>query len=285
MNKTPGHGVNLSYYEFGATSLFACQADQRFSYCLYVPTGYDEAGTARYPLAVLIHGTERGAQRYRDEFIEFADAHQCIILAPLFPCGITEPGELDNYKFIQFHDIRFDHVLLAMVDEVAARYRLDAGRFMIHGFSGGGHFVHRFLYLHPRRLVAASIGAPGMVTLLDAGKRWWVGTGDLQQVFGSAVDLAAMRSVAIQMIVGAEDRETWEITVPEISPRWMPGVNECGTTRIERLEALRDSFVAHGLEVRFDVIPGVAHEGWRPALLDGVKDFFARVLVRERAAA
>jgi hypothetical protein len=65
----------------------------------------------------------------------------------------------------------------------------------------------------------------------------------------------------------------------------MPGVNECGRTRIERLKALRDSFLEHGIDVRYDVIPGVAHEGYRPALLSAVKDFFSKALVRERATA
>ena len=30
-----GHGVKLSFYDFGATPFFASQFDQRFSYCLY----------------------------------------------------------------------------------------------------------------------------------------------------------------------------------------------------------------------------------------------------------
>ena len=33
-------------------------------------------------------------------------------------------------------------------------------RFALFGYSGGGHFVHRFFMLHPQRLWALSIGAP-----------------------------------------------------------------------------------------------------------------------------
>lgn len=280
MKTSSGHGVKLSYYEFGATTFFASRIDPRFPYCLYVPKSYEEAGTTRYPLLALIHGTERGAQRYRDEFIDFAEARQCMVLAPLFPAGIDEPGELDNYKFIEYHGIRFDRVLLGMVAEIAERYRLAADRFLIHGFSGGGHFVHRFLYLHPQRLLAASIGAPGMVTLLNDAESWWVGTRDLARVFGSALDIDAMKAVAIQMIVGGEDKETWEITVPESSPRWMPRVNDCGKTRIDRLRALQASFAAKDIEARLDIVPGVAHEGWRPELLQAVKRFLAESLQR-----
>lgn len=271
----------LLYYEKGSTSQFACATDQRFSFCLHVPHDYDEAAADRWPLIVLIHGTERGSQKYRDLFAQFADQERAIVLSPLFPCGIDEPLDLENYKFIEYRGIRFDRVLLSMVEQIGKRYRLDAQRFLIHGFSGGGHFVHRFLYLHPGRLRAASIGAPGMVTLLDSTLPWWVGTADLERHFGIGVDVAAMREVAIQMAVGDADTETWEITVPPQSRLYMPGVNDAGRTRIERLRSLAASFEREGITVRFDLVPQVKHEGWHPRFLQTVQDFFAGVL-RER---
>ena len=206
------------------------------------------------------------------------------MLAPLFPCGIIDRGEGDNYKFIKFHDIRYDRVLLAMVDEIAERYRVDTRRLLIHGFSGGGQFVHRFLYLHPQRIAAASIGAPGRITLLDDKLPWWLGTRDFIDEFGIAPDLAALRKVAVQMIVGAEDKDTWEITMTPDSPKWMPGANDGGVTRIERITTLRDSFVRNGIAVQLDVVPGVAHEGVHPVLFGRVTDFFAAVLHRGAAA-
>lgn len=282
MRKTPGHGVILSYYGFGRTTMFACQADQRFSYCLYVPDGYDEAGTETCPLIVVVHGTNRTAQEYRDHFAGFAEAHRCVVLAPLFPAGIVEPGELNNYKFLAFHDIRFDRLLLAMVDEVAARYRIEAERFLLHGFSGGGHFAHRFFYLHPSRLLGVSIGAPGMVTLLDRERDWWCGVRDLERIFGQAIDEAALRQVPVQMVIGGEDTETWEITVEPGGRYWMPGANDAGQTRLDRLASLRASFERAGIAVRHDVVPGVGHNGY--AILEPVKAFFAETLAMSRDA-
>lgn len=273
----PERQARLSFYERGETSMFACRFDQRFSYCMYVPGRYEESD-AEYPLVIPVHGSGRGAQRYRKEFAEFAELHQCIVLAPLFPCGIIEPRETDNYKFIKFHDIRYDRVLLAMVDEVAERYRVSGDRFLMHGFSGGGQFVHRFLYLHPERLAAASIGAPGRVTLLDDTLPWWVGTRDFSREFGIEPDLGALRQVAVQMIVGADDTETWEITMTESSPRWMPEANASGSTRVERLTSLRDSFLRNQIAVQFDLVPGVGHEGCHPALIGRVKEFFSGVI-------
>jgi hypothetical protein len=82
------------------------------------------------------------------------------------------------------------------------------------------------------------------------------------------------------MIVGDADLETWEITHREGGPHWMAGANDAGRTRPERLAALRASFEAAGVAVRFDVLPGVSHD--RTKVLSKVQDFFADVLGRRR---
>ena len=276
MSTTPpprqGHGVKLSFYDFGATPFFASQFDQRFSYCLYVPPDYDEAGTKAYDLAVIVHGTGRTAAQYRDRFADFAQRNDCIVLAPLFPVGIIEPGDLANYKRIQFHDIRYDHVLLSMVDETIAKYRINGHRFLLYGYSGGGQFCQRFFMLHPERLQAVSIGAPGVVTLLNQDYDWWVGVRDVPARFGRAIDIGAMREVAVQTLVGTEDTATWEITIPRDSKLWMPGAELQGDNRIQRIEALAASFEAHGVKVRRDTAPGVAHEPFK--VIEAVESFF-----------
>lgn len=266
----------LAYYDKGATPFFALGSDARVSYCLYVPPSYDEHSDKAYQLIVMMHGTERGAATYRDKMADYANAMDMIVLAPLFPCNLLGPGDLDNYKLIAAGDMRFDRLLLGMIDEVAAKYRLVDERFMLHGFSGGGHFAHRFAFLHPERLRAVSIGAPGVVTLLDTERDWWVGIRNLADVFGQDLNRAALREVPVQMVVGEQDLETWEITIPEESSWWMEGANSAGRTRIERLESLRQSFEAAGITVRFDQVPGIAHDGW--AVLEPVKAFFTQCL-------
>jgi poly(3-hydroxybutyrate) depolymerase len=261
------------YYHSGATTVFAYGADQRFSYCLYLPERTD-TGDAM-PLVVLVHGTERGNAAYRDAFASFAERHGCAVLAPLFPAGIDDPEDLHNYKFIAYHGIRYDRVLLGMVDEVAARYPVDGSRFCLHGFSGGGQFTHRFLYLHPDRLAAASIGAPGRITRLDGDQPWWLGTRGFAEEFGQGIDLAALARVPVQMVVGDRDTDTWEITNPG-GTNWMDGAEKTGRTRIERLRTLQADFEEHGVAVRFDLVPGVAHSG--TGVLDAVRGFFSDVL-------
>lgn len=272
MTQTP---KKLSYYEYGATTLYACQYDQRFSYCAYIPKNYDENGSSTYNLAVIVHGTDRPAQQYRDAFIHFAEATNTIILAPLFPGGITEPSDLDSYKFIKFGGIHYDHILLAMVEEITGKYRIASNKFLLHGFSGGGHFAHRFFYFHPDRLLGVSIGAPGIITYLDTTKPWYVGVGDMEQQFGMSLQLEQMRRVPVQMVIGGEDVDTWEINVKD-SPLWMDGLDAFGQTRLERLRALRDNYEREGISVRYDEVPQVAHEGFK--ILEPVKEFFSIIL-------
>jgi dienelactone hydrolase len=266
----------LSAYHYGKTAVFAAQADQRASYCLYVPTSYEDDAAEPYPVVVAMHGTLRTFQAYRDGFADFAEANRAVVLAPLFPAGVGRAGDPDGYKFIEFEGIRYDELLLAILDEVAALYRLDVERVLLHGFSGGAHFAHRFLYLHPERLRAVSIGAPGAVTLLDFDRPWWIGVADVEERFGRAVDVDALRRVAVQTVVGELDTETWEITIPQGSWKWMPGANDSGVTRIDRIRALADSLEAAGIAVRRDVVPRIGHSGTKA--LGPVKEFFAEQL-------
>ena len=82
----------LNYYGIGATPMFACQADPRFSYCLYVPDRYIDEQDRVWPLVVLVHGTDRPAQGYRDAFADFAVAKKCIVMAPSFRAGSQRRG-------------------------------------------------------------------------------------------------------------------------------------------------------------------------------------------------
>lgn len=283
MRNVSGHGQKLSYYDFGHTTVYASRLDQRFAYCAYVPDDYEEDGDKTYPLAVIVHGTERGMQAYRDAFADFAEAHGVIILCPLFPTNICFPGDLSSYKMLRAGDLHYDAIMLDMIAEMQEKYRIEGDRVMMYGFSGGGHFTHRFLYLHPERLLAASIGAPGVVTLLDFDHDFWVGVRDFEKVFGKPVDLEAIRKVAVQMVIGGDDLETWEITITPDDAWYMPGADRAGANRNDRMRSLKQSFEQHGIRVRHDIVPGITHDDHE--LIGKVKDFFAETLgaIRERS--
>lgn len=251
----------FSEYELGATGAIACQMDQRFSYCLYVPRRLIEQGqlhSAR--ILVAIHGTGRGNQTVRDYFIELADELGLIVVAPLFPIGIIEPDDRDSYKYVEFRGIRFDLVLLAMVNEVRQKYGLAEDSISVFGFSGGAHLAHRLVYLHPNQLAAVSVCAPGSPTLLDRTRDWWIGIRDIEQRFNVVVDLPAMRDIAVHLAVGGDDLDCSEITHSPSSRNWLPGANDTGKTRVERLRTLSASLHDNQLNVTTEILSGVAHE-------------------------
>lgn len=256
----------FGWHDHGVTPYTASQVDPRFSYMLYIPNGYKENGTETCELLVLIHGTERRPDVFIENMRDFADKNRVILLAPLFPINTHGRQDLENYKLIEYKATRYDLILLSMVDETASKYRLAGSTFSMHGFSGGGHFVHRFFYLHPHRLRSISIGAPGLVTLIDNTADWWVGTRDLYRRFNVKMNLPAMRRVRVHMVVGAEDTEEWNEPITRDSEYWMgEGVkgadyNTTGKTRIERLATLKKNYEQHGIQVAMDIVPDAGHE-------------------------
>lgn len=267
---------NLQFYDRGATPFRACRADERFSYCLYVPGTYDESRGSDQPLLVSVHGSFRVAEKYRDCFRELAEQSGCIVLAPLFPVGVGDPEDSSGYKFLTLGDIRFDDILLAMVEETRARYRVRPEDVLLFGYSGGGQFAHRFLYCHPKRVRAACVGAPGVVTLPDESLPWWVGLGGLEQRMGRALDWPALRRVPVHLVIGDRDLETWEITMQPGHRHYLPGLNDAGATRIDRIRALHAGMVRAGMQATLEIVPGVAHAGFE--LIGPVRSFFARIL-------
>lgn len=231
----------------GPTPLFALARDPRVSYCLYVPRDHRNTGEPR-PLVVAVHGTHRHVGQVRDSFADFAETHDCVVLAPLFPAGLTGPNDLDSYKFFTEPGFRPDLLLLDMIKEAAARWHIRTDRFHLHGFSGGGQFAHRFFYLHPHRLASLSVGAPGRTTLLDTRMPWWRGTADSAELFATTPDTTAMREIPVQLVIGEDDTDidVWEGAE---QPR----------SRTDRLSELRENWSRHGIAARLDIVNGAGH--------------------------
>ncbi len=278
-------------YLVGQVPMMALQADRRVSYALYVPEAHYNpdpsrypGGPARLPLLVDVHGTTRVVTGVYEGLRGLADSAPCAVLAPLFPAGVEGPQDLDSYKVLRSRTLRADLALLAALDEVAWRWPgIDAGRVYMAGFSGGGQFAHRFLYLYPERLAAVSVGAPGRVTSLDPARAWPQGVADVAALFdGRAVDRDRVARVPIQLVVGAEDTE------PHGSPefwRWLAklrnGTEDGGgggtdlpdmdQSRLKTLQDLQAAWKEEGIDARLDVVPGMKHEAAKAR--DTVLDF------------
>lgn len=228
--------------------LWSCQADPRFMYYAYVPKTAVETIEKTCPVLIYIHGTGGSyPTAVRHTLETFADQNQCMILAPLFPGGIIDTEDFNSYKLMSYHGVRFDLVLLAMLEELKQRYpNADIKKVFLFGHSGGGQFVHRFFYLHPDRLNAVSISAPGRITLLDDSMDYYEGTRNWKETFDKEIDYEAMKAVPVQMIVGEKDTS-------------FIGDAPYGSTRLQRIHSLQNNYEAHGISTDLTILPRIAH--------------------------
>lgn len=258
----------------GRTPFFAAPSEPRCGYTVYVPENYGWAD--RPGVLVAVHGTGRDAERTRDRFRALAEEQRLIVVAPLFPAGIGDPDDLHNYKFIEYASIRFDLVLLRILDEVTQRWNARTDRVFLCGHSGGAQFAHRFWYLHPQRVAAAAFSAPGRVTLLDDTTDWWSGTRDTGTRFGVRVDPAALRRVPVHLAIGAEDRGDADLAATAAA-----GPDQPGRTRLERLAALEANLRDHGIQVSTTIVPGAGHDA--AATAAPIARFFSSDAVKDQA--
>ncbi len=272
----------------GEVPFKASSQDQRASYCMYVPETHYQVNETRIPLIVTIHGNGRDASKSRDMLVDFADRTGAAVLAPLFPAGIDDPNDQQNYKLLNYQGIRYDLLLLDIVEEVAVRWPgIATGKFFLMGFSGGGQFCLKFFYLHPSKLEAVSIGAPGVVTRLDGSVPWPWGTKDVEKDFdGLTVDLDAMRKIdGIQLIVGGDDVEKvagglleWALAKRKDVPELYRGFVSKLPNRKEALTALQKEFEDADIKSEFVVVDGVAHDS--KGVFSRVAEFLEPHLVR-----
>lgn len=265
------------------TGLKPYSLDPRFSYCLFVPPRPTEP-CGPPGLVVAVHDSTRNPLTFRDRFIDFAERWHQVVLAPLFPSGVRGDGNGDGYKLLMEGDIRYDQVLQGMVAEAAALTGCDAVRFFLFGYSGGGQFVHRYLLLHPERLRAVCVGAPGEVTLMDAAVDWWGGIRDTETRFGHAVDVDAVRRVPIQLLVGSDDVSLEELREQPESRFWASRAERTTANRIVRLEALQRSLQEAGVHASLRLMPGLRHgDGGAPAAALGAGFFASHLAAASRS--
>ncbi|MEV4150822.1 alpha/beta hydrolase [Amycolatopsis sp. NPDC049691] len=230
------------------TPFFVAPREPRCSYSVYVPTSWTPE--TEMPVLVAVHGTGRSVGELREGFISFAERHELIVVTPLFPVGITDPDDVDSYKKIEAGGIRFDLVLLDILEQVRIRWNARIGKVLLCGHSGGGQFAHRFLYLHPDRVAAVAVGAPGNVTPLDDSRDWPEGIADTPRRFGTTVDREAVARVPVILVIGSEDDGRADLAA----------MGHPGRSRPEELDLLEKSLAQHGTTVRQVVVQGVGHD-------------------------
>lgn len=110
----------------------------------------------------VMHGLNRDADRYRDEWVGIADRHGFLLVCPEFSRE-KFPGD-EWYNFGGLRQARATGLSAFAVPDrvfadVRARFGATAARYSLYGHSAGAQFVHRFLLLAPSATVDQAIAA------------------------------------------------------------------------------------------------------------------------------
>ncbi len=134
------------------------------NYLLFLPKEYAAQKSKRWPLILFLHGAgERGTNIWKvavhgpPKIVKDKPDFPFIVVSPQCPAG-------------QMWD---DNVLLALVDEMMANYRVEKGRVYLTGLSMGGYGTWRLGLAYPERFAAIApiCGGGDPVALLLADRK------------------------------------------------------------------------------------------------------------------
>jgi hypothetical protein len=272
-------------------------------YYLYVPPVLRADSARGRPHTILVMPNNTGTtdddpaahERYVREVIGYyrkvAGRLGVAVLMPAFPRPRSADGiythALDRDALLTREPglRRLDLQLIGMVDDARRRLASEGirieRRVLLHGHSAAGMFVNRFVLLHPGRVKAATIGAPGGWPIAPvashAGRRlrYPAGVADLREVAGRPFDRRRAAAVPLFFFLGAEDTNDSVPYDDSYDPEDRAAVAEVlGTTPAARWPAAEALYRAVLPQATFRTYPGVGHEITR-AMWDDIWAFLA----------
>ena len=223
------------------------------------------------PVVVVMHGVNRDADRYRDEWAPLARQYGFILMVPEFSRA-DFPGSLGyNTGYFAAADgtprpraLWSFAAIEPLFDDVRARFGTRAARYTLYGHSAGAQFVHRFVMFMPEARIEQAIAAnAGWYTMPDAATGFPYGLGGAPVPPGA---LAAALGQPLTVLLGTADTDTAD---PDL--RTTPEANRQGPHRFARGQ----SFFAAGRAAaeragvpfgwRMEFVPGVGHSNGRMA--------------------
>jgi poly(3-hydroxybutyrate) depolymerase len=130
----------------------------------YKPSKY----TGSSPVLFVMHGMQRNADEYRDQWIRYAEQYGALLFVPEFseknyPDTAYSQGNLFDSRSRSIPENRSGFALIEhLFDYVTVRANNQSTSYYIYGHSAGGQFVHRMLLFKTdtriKRAVAANSG-------------------------------------------------------------------------------------------------------------------------------
>ena len=239
--------------------------------------------------------------------LAIADGLGAPLLIPLFPRPLRPYLQALTRESLRKNEIRpelnrIDWQLIAMIDH--ARVQLASvnhpiqPRVLMVGFSASGMFTNRFTVLHPERVLAAAVGAPGgwpiAPVLADKGKAlpYPVGIADIntEELGGKPVDLPTLQRVQFLFLLGTADTNDAVPCDDSFSADEASLINslfgtvgvKCGEGTepvVKRWWPAQRLYYSAGLNARFRLYADVRHEmGVTPVMWNDILDTFRKGL-------
>ncbi|MBI3416135.1 MAG: prolyl oligopeptidase family serine peptidase [Verrucomicrobia bacterium] len=189
-------------------------------YLLYLPHDYDQKKSKRWPLILFLHGAgERGTNVWTvavhgpPKIVKAKPDFQFIVVSPQCPTGQTWNND----------------TIMALLDEITAKYKVDKSRVYLTGLSMGGFGSWSLATSHPERFAAVApiCGGGDPIRILLADKQ----------------RLEILKSLPIWAFHGAKDN----------------------VVKLERSEQMVNAFKKIGNDVKLTVYPEAGHDSWTEA--------------------
>ena len=210
------------------------------------------------PVVIVMHGVNRNADDYRDNWRDLAQRYGLRVYAPEFSAADFPGAALYNLGGVG-RDGPSAYAALEPLFSAIARPGGEAQGYYLFGHSAGAQFVHRALLFEdlPHLNTAYSANA-GWYTLPDASQAWPYGTGGTP---ASEDDIRRWVGMPLTILLGERDvdpRHQHLRHTPEAEAqgphRYARGLNFANAARA-RADALG---VTYGWRV--GSVPGVAHD-------------------------
>lgn len=228
-----------------------------------------EAAGADAPILIALHGTERNAAGARNAWVDAAQAHRFVVLAPEFDRPRFPAAE---YQQGGLRDRDPAHWTFGLVerlfDHVRAADGLTTPTYLLFGHSAGGQFVHRFALVMPQPRFSVAVSANAGSYMAPA----YPGVLDLR--YPAALDEALVAPAALEaafarrlvVLLGEDDTRSDSADFPNSAEARLFGAN--------RLERGRNFFARARAEAQrlgtpfaweLHTVPGVGHSARRMA--------------------
>jgi len=194
----------------------------------------------------------------------------CPLLVPVFPrpYNFQEAGythALDEVSLTATSTVyhRLDLQLIAMIEDAINRLNKREIDFeetiLMWGSSASGMFANRFTALHPERVKAATIGAPGGWPIAPVAEyegvelNYPIGIADLFQLVGYSFDMENFKNTPLYVYLGDQDTN-------DALPYNVTLNTYIGTTPVSRWPIAEEIYNSVDCNCEFVLYPGVGHE-------------------------